>query len=167
MNSKDWRLYEVYLSHIRAIVELVDAPGTHFGKSGLMIGILKSLKKHLSESNRTTIIAIAIASLTFNCTSQLRNDIHNYFNIELASSRAQAERAIFVEFCAEVSKSISRRYFAEAFLESFVSLTQQERHPTVLIAMIKHLPQIRHILEDPAALLKVEAFLVLNKNPQK
>jgi hypothetical protein len=122
MSSKDWRVYDVYLSHLRNIVEVVDAPGVYFGKSGLMVAILKTLKKHLSESNRKKIIAIVIACLTKNCNNQLRNDIHNYINIDLASSRAQTERAIFVEFCAEISKHISRRYFGEAFLESFVSL---------------------------------------------
>ncbi|TNV85663.1 hypothetical protein FGO68_gene13354 [Halteria grandinella] len=141
MCSKDWRVYEVYLGHIRNIVEVVEAPGGYFGKSGLMVAMLKTLKKHLSERNRKQIIAIVIACLTKNCSNQLRNDIHNYINIDLASSRAQTERAIFVEFCAEISKHISRRYFAEAFLESYVSLIQQERHLTVLISLIKHLPQ--------------------------
>lgn len=124
MSSKDWRVYDVYLQHIRSIVDVIDSPGVYFGKSGLMIGLLKTLKKHLSENNRKQILAIVIASLTRNCSTQLRNDIHNYVNIDLASSRAQTERAIFVEFCAEISKYISRRYFTEVFLESFVSLIQ-------------------------------------------
>ena len=104
MCSKDWRVYEVYLSHIRSTVEIIDTPGIYFGKSGLMLAILRTLKKHLSERNRKQILSIVIACLTKNCSNQLRNDIHNYINIDLASSRAQTERAIFVEFCAEISQ---------------------------------------------------------------
>ena len=43
-------------------------------------------------------------------------------NFDLSSSVQACERAIFVAFCDDLAPQVSKRYFAEAFLESYISL---------------------------------------------
>lgn len=50
MQTKDWRLFEAYLLHIHSVIKTCTggALGAYFGKSGLAIGIMKALKKHIN-----------------------------------------------------------------------------------------------------------------------
>ena len=41
MTSKDWRVFDSYLVHIKQISTIVESSGSYFSKSGLLNGLLK------------------------------------------------------------------------------------------------------------------------------
>jgi hypothetical protein len=66
MSSKDWRILDSYLNLIKNIVISVDSSNMYFAKSGLLLALLKLLKKHLALQNRDMILEILIDLLTKN-----------------------------------------------------------------------------------------------------
>lgn len=136
MCGKDWRTYDVFLTYIKDAAPSIEQPSAYFGKSGLLLGLLKTLKKRLNPANRDAVIAITIDILTKSCNHALRIDIHKFLTVELANSLQSPERLAFVIFCHKVVKQISRRYFAEAFLDSYMNLLSQERYQVVVNALL-------------------------------
>jgi hypothetical protein len=155
------------LRHIRHSIEYIEAPGLYFGKSGLMQALLKSLKKRLNVANRSLVLSIIIEILTKNCNHALRMEIHKYINVEVASSIQANERAIFINFCHEIEPHISKRYFSEAFLDSYMNILTQERCQTVVIALLKSAKDIRRKLDDPPLLLKLDQFFAYWRGEKK
>lgn len=99
MSSKDWRTYDVFLTHLKEAAPYIEQPTAYYGKSGLLLGLLKTLKKRLNPTNRDAVIAITIDILTKSCNHALRIDIHKFLTVELANSLQSPERLAFVIFC--------------------------------------------------------------------
>ena len=160
MTSKDWRVLDSYLAHIKQVITFVDSSANYFFKSGLLNGLLKQLKKHLALQNRDLIIEILVDLVTKNSSQILKNEILRFFNVDLLNSLYANDRVNFVHFCHHLSGKSSKKYFAETLLESYLSILQSERYQGVLIALLKTAKDIRMRIEDPLHLQKLESFIV-------
>lgn len=89
----------------------------------------------------------------------MKNEILRYFNVELLNSLYANDRVNFVHFCHHLSAKSSKKYFADTFLESYLSILQTERYQGVLVALLKTAKDLRMRIEDPLHLQKLESFL--------
>lgn len=137
MASKDWRIFDTFLSHLKQIVTLVENSSSYFSKSGLLNAVLKQLKKHLAMQNRDYILDLCVDLLTKNSSQSVKNDILRYFNVELCTSLHANERITFVHFCEKLTLKSSKRYFTETFVDSYLQIIQSERYQGVLVALLK------------------------------
>jgi len=152
MTSKDWRVFDSLLTHLKHITALVENSGMYFSKSGLLNGLLKQLKKHLALQNRDYIIDILVDILTKNSSQSVKNEILKFFNVDLVGSLFANDRVTFVYFCQDLCTKTSKKYFSETFLESYLSILQSERYQGVLVALLKTAKDFRIRLEDPVHL---------------
>lgn len=135
--------------HIHSVIKSCGgALGPYFGKTGLALGIMKALKKHLNLRNRDLILAMVRELLTKQCSVSLRQDLHKFISSELANSKNSSERVIFIYLCQTLAPHVSKKYFAESFLETYVSLLAVERNQPVILAMIKTARNLRPQLEE-------------------
>ena len=102
--------------------------------------------------------------LTKNSTQSVKNDILKFFNVDMCNSLHANDRIAFVYLCEKLSAKSSKRYFAETFLESYLSIIQSERYQGVLVALLKTVKQIRMRLDEPSQLQKIESFIVQQKS---
>lgn len=98
--------------------------------------------------------------LTKNSSQSVKNEILRFFNVDLLNSLYANDRVNFVHLCHHLSAKSSKKYFADTFLESYLSILQSERYQGVLVALLKTAKDIRMRLEDPLHLQKLESFLV-------
>ncbi len=105
--------------------------------------------------------------LTKRCSVTLRQDIHKFISSELANGKTSSERIIFIYFCQNIASSISKKYFAESFLETYVSLLAVERNQSVIFAMIKTAEDLRPLLEEASHISKLEGLLTTWKADKK
>jgi hypothetical protein len=153
-NTKDWRAFEIYIKHISEIAGMVENPAQYFGKTGLILAILRTLKKRINCTKQ--IMEVTCEILTKYSNHSLRLDIQKYFTSELANSLKPNDRITFIKFCQEIAPNISSRYFSEIFLESFMLILVQERYQSVIISAIKALPDIRQKISEAHTLFKIE-----------
>eukprot|EP00347_Sterkiella_histriomuscorum_P020758 403336584 len=128
----------------------------HFNKNFVQ-NMLKNLKKQNSQ-NKNIIQEILIQILTSPCHSSTRSDIHQYMIFDMASSRSSFDRAQFIYFCQNLSTKISKRYFQEIFIDSYLSLLD-DKQVAVQVALVKSIKEIRFKIDDVLQINKIENYL--------
>lgn len=72
---------------------------------------------------------------------------------EMASSWTYKDKAVYAQFCQELSTRISKRYFNEVFLDSFMYIMEEKSiipnaNMQVQIAVLSSVKNIRLKVED-------------------
>ena len=102
--------------------------------------------------------------LTRNSSQSVKSEILKHFNVDMVNSLHANDRITFVYFCAVLSAKTSKRYFADTFLDSYLTILQSERYQGVLVALLKTAKDFRLRMDDPVHLQKLETFINSQKS---
>ena len=104
------------------------------------------------------IIELLIQILTSPCHSNTRSDIHQFLIFDMAASKSSLDRASFVYFSRSIASKISKKYFQEIFLDSFINLLD-DKQVAVQVALVKSLKDVRYKVEDVLQINRLENYL--------
>lgn len=76
----------------------------------------------------------------------------------MAASKSSLDRASFVYFSRSIASKISKKYFQEIFLDSFINLLD-DKQVAVQVALVKSLKDVRYKVEDVLQINRLENYL--------
>jgi len=135
---KSWRDNLLFFEKLHLLLPMI--PNEDFEKK-LMPIYMNSLQV-CPEPTKQQICKTFAHVLQARPDFRVRAMIHEHMAHTLATSKSYKDRLIYIEFCSLVSKEISRYYFKDVFLPSFIDLAR-DKILSVLIKFYKELPIVR------------------------